>query len=88
MWAIGPIALQMPQFTNRLGTLKELGELRFHAQDQIIRFPDSIWQLICGRDQSNSDKQELTSYHLSRSISLAEHSTHAQTSLLSAHFVS
>ena len=33
---IGPIALQMPQFARRLGTLgdlhppKELGELRFH----------------------------------------------------------
>jgi hypothetical protein len=38
-WAIGPIALQMPQFITRLGTLRdlqppqELGELRFHAQD-------------------------------------------------------
>jgi hypothetical protein len=42
----------------------------------------------CGRDQTNSDKQALTDDHLSRSISLAEHSTYAQTGFLSAHFVS
>jgi len=42
MWVIGAIVLQMPKFTRRLGTLrdlhpsKELGELRFYAKDQII----------------------------------------------------
>jgi hypothetical protein len=45
-------------------------------------------KLMCGRDQSNSDKQALTDYHLSRSIPLAEHSTHAQSGLLSTHIVS
>jgi hypothetical protein len=36
-------------------------------------------KLRCGRDQTNSDKQALTDDHLSRSIPLAEHSTHTQT---------
>jgi hypothetical protein len=71
---------------------RSLEGLRFHAQDRVIRFPDSLQQLraakmVCGRDQSNSDGQALTDYHLSRSIPPIEHSTHAQTGLLSAHFV-
>jgi len=37
---------------------------------------------MCGRDQSNSDRQALTVYHLSRSIPLAGYSTHAQTGFL------
>ena len=45
-------------------------------------------KLRCGRDQTNSDKQALTDNHLSRSVPLAEYSTHAQTGVLSAHFVS
>jgi hypothetical protein len=42
MWVISLIALQMPQFARRLSTLgdlhplKELRELRFHTEDQII----------------------------------------------------
>ena len=39
-------------------------------------------KLMCGRDQSNSDRQALTDYHLSRSISLAGYSTHAQIGFL------
>ncbi|KAH8782184.1 hypothetical protein BGZ57DRAFT_273789 [Hyaloscypha finlandica] len=39
-------------------------------------------KLICGRDQSNSDRQVLTDYHLSRSIPLAGYSTYAQTGFL------
>ena len=39
-------------------------------------------KLMCGRDQSNSDRQALTDYHLSRSIPLAEYSTHTQTGFL------
>jgi hypothetical protein len=45
-------------------------------------------KLKYGRDQAGPDKQALTDYHLSRLISLAEHSTHAQTSFSSVHFVS
>ena len=71
---------------------RSLEGLRFHAQDRVIRFPDSLRQLraakmVYGRDQSNSDGQALTDYHLSRSIPPIEHSTHALTGLLSAHFV-
>jgi len=39
-------------------------------------------KLMCGRDQSNSDRQVLTDYHLSRSIPLAGYSTYAQTGCL------
>jgi hypothetical protein len=39
-------------------------------------------KLMCERDQSNSDKQALTDYHLSRSIPLTGHSIHAQTGFL------
>jgi hypothetical protein len=45
-------------------------------------------KLRYGRDQADPDKQALIDYHLSRSIPLAEYSTHAQTSFSSAHFVS
>jgi hypothetical protein len=38
-------------------------------------------------NRSKSDKQALTDYYLSRSISLIKHSTHAQTGFLSAHFI-
>jgi hypothetical protein len=39
-------------------------------------------RLMCGRDQSNSDRQALTDYHLSCSIPLAGYSTYAQTGFL------
>ena len=40
---------------------------RFHAQDLIIRFQDSLQQLqtaklMCEREQPNSDEQALTDY--------------------------
>jgi hypothetical protein len=45
-------------------------------------------KLMCGRDQADPNKQALIDYHLSRSIPLAERSTHAQTGFSSVHFVS
>jgi len=39
-------------------------------------------KLMCGRDQSNSDRQAITDYHLSCSIPLAGYSTYAQTGFL------
>ena len=65
-------------------------EISCAGPDRLI--PDSLRQLRaakmgCGRYLSNSDRQALTDYHLSPSIPPIKHSTHAQTGLLSAHFV-
>jgi len=54
---------------------RSLEGLRFHAQDQISSFPESLWHLrvamlVSGRDPSNSDKQAFTNCHLSCSIPL------------------
>jgi hypothetical protein len=56
---------------------RSLEGLRFHAQGQVdFRTATAVTsgKLMCGRNQSNSDKQALTDYYLSRSIPLAEHS--------------